>query len=247
MAQVVLFPVWEGDPLACVPVTQDDWSERLTRQIAETMRRRRRALGMSTQKVSDACVAAGHPIHRSVLANLEAGRRPMISVAELLILAKVLDVPPVLLVAPVGQARSVEVLPGVEATPMEAKAWVEGSAALDGGDIPLSIGSLIHDHADHERLAGYMREILDDLTKPEYEDHEGSYADLAELHRGLRLTRDRMRERGEVLPDLPEELAWVDEWSAVETRRVRGDQLPPGFRPGEPLAWERGRPGGRRG
>lgn len=64
---------------------------------------------MSAQELADATERLGLPIGRSVLANLENGRRPTISVAELLVLAAALRVPPIELVFPVGHVEHVEI------------------------------------------------------------------------------------------------------------------------------------------
>jgi hypothetical protein len=64
-----------------------------------------------------------------VIANLESGRREALSVAELLILAAALDVPPVMLIAAVGYEERVELLPGVEETAWRARGWILGALA----------------------------------------------------------------------------------------------------------------------
>lgn len=66
---------------------------------------------MSAQDLADETERLGHPIGRSVLANLENGRRPTLSVAELIVLAKALRVPPLLLLFPVGHVEEVELPP----------------------------------------------------------------------------------------------------------------------------------------
>jgi transcriptional regulator with XRE-family HTH domain len=64
-----------------------------------------------------------------VIANLENGRRETLSVAELLILAAALDVPPVMLIAAVGHEAHVQILPGVEETTWRARGWILGALA----------------------------------------------------------------------------------------------------------------------
>jgi transcriptional regulator with XRE-family HTH domain len=83
--------------------------------------------GMSAQQLSTACKELGHPIARSVIANLESGRRSNVSVAEMLILATALNVPPATLLFPVGFAASVEVVPGGFETPLRAVDWMSGN------------------------------------------------------------------------------------------------------------------------
>jgi transcriptional regulator with XRE-family HTH domain len=110
--------------------TQDPWAARITRSIAEEMRQRRKARGMSAEDLAAACTDLGMPIPRSTLADLENGRRASISVAEWLAIAAALDVPPVMLLCPVGTAQTAEVLPGAETPAFRAAQWVAGEAPL---------------------------------------------------------------------------------------------------------------------
>lgn len=81
---------------------------------------------MSAQQLSDACKNLGLPFSRSALANFESGRRPTISVAEVMVLGKALGVPPIELIFPVGQQDEVEVLPGQNLPPWVALQWFAG-------------------------------------------------------------------------------------------------------------------------
>jgi transcriptional regulator with XRE-family HTH domain len=81
---------------------------------------------MSAQDLSDACKALNFSFSRSAIANFESGRRPTISVAELTVLGKALDVPPIELVFPVGRQEEAEVLPGQELPPWVALKWFAG-------------------------------------------------------------------------------------------------------------------------
>lgn len=110
--------------------TQTPWAARITRAIAGEIRQRRKARGMSAEDLAAACADLGMPIPRSTLADLENGRRASISVAEWLAIAAALDVPPVMLLCPVGTADTAEVLPGTEAPAFRAAQWVAGEAPL---------------------------------------------------------------------------------------------------------------------
>jgi len=91
---------------------------------------------MSAQKVADACTALGVPIERSVLAGLENRRRSIVTVAEVIALARVLDVSPLSLIFPVGSVESVEVLPGVQTDPFTAAQWFAGEKPFPGDPAP---------------------------------------------------------------------------------------------------------------
>jgi transcriptional regulator with XRE-family HTH domain len=89
--------------------TSGDWSNRLAALIARQVRAYRRERGLSVQQLSDALARLGCDMKRPVLSNFENGRRPTISVAELFALALALDVPPIQLIFPIGQAEHVEI------------------------------------------------------------------------------------------------------------------------------------------
>jgi transcriptional regulator with XRE-family HTH domain len=113
-------------------VTQNGWPDRFVRTVAGEVRRYRKQARMSAQQLSDRCEALGLPIKRSVLANLESGRRTTISVPELLILAEALGVVPMLLLFPLGREETVEVLPGRQVDPWDAVRWFDGVSADPG-------------------------------------------------------------------------------------------------------------------
>jgi transcriptional regulator with XRE-family HTH domain len=114
--------------------TQAAWPARLTRTIAAQVKRIRTARKLSAQQLSDSCARLGLEMPRSVLADLENGRRAHISVAELLVLARALDVPPLLLVFPVGAEDQAEALPGEIRAPFRAAQWFTGERAFPGPD-----------------------------------------------------------------------------------------------------------------
>lgn len=107
-------------------MTQEEWPARLANRVAQEVRRHRERRDMSAQDLADACKALGLSFSRSAIANFESGRRPTISVAELTVLGKALDVPPIELVFPVGYQEEVEVLPGHELPAWTALKWFAG-------------------------------------------------------------------------------------------------------------------------
>jgi transcriptional regulator with XRE-family HTH domain len=106
--------------------TQDDWSAELTRSIAQQVRRRRKTIGWSAKHLSDACYILGHEIPRSVIADLENGRRRSISIAELLVLARALGASPVELVCPLEFDGQIRVSPTEPLASVEARQWWGG-------------------------------------------------------------------------------------------------------------------------
>ncbi|MFE2866660.1 helix-turn-helix domain-containing protein [Embleya sp. NPDC059259] len=215
----------------------DDWSGRLAYTIASEMRKYRHQRGMSVQQLSDACSALGLPIARSVLANFEARRRPTVSVAEVLVIARALRVAPALLLFPVGDptVNEVEFLPGETAGPWEALKWFtgEGRIPIDNlvprGTVEDGIAEWYEDPEEswkEEALALYLyrahadllKEWLDALTRARVYggDEVGQQAaHAAHLHAraledNISHLRGTLRIVGSIPPDLPPELTWLD-------------------------------------
>lgn len=215
-------------------VTQTSWPDRLTRTIAGEIRRYRTERGLSGQDLADKCALLGMPIHRSVLANLENGRRPSVSVAELLVLAAALEVPPLLLVLPVGRQQSIEILPGLTIDTWEAARWWEARGVLRYiPDLGAALGpeldedvALIHGHAHQEVLyrLRLMHASLEHATiaVSELLGEDGAASMLDQMNKGvrglvlaLRDVRISMRDAGLIPPPLPESLTFVDSASAL--------------------------------
>lgn len=98
------------------------------------------------------------PIQRSVLANLESGRRTTVTIAEVLVLAAALNVPPAILVFPVGQTETVEMLPDFPAEALEAVDWLAGVRPRDSQH-PFSRNALFL-YRRHRQLARSLRNQL---------------------------------------------------------------------------------------
>lgn len=141
-----------------------DWSTRLALAIAGEVRRHRQAQGLSAQQLSDRCSELGLPIQRSVLANLESGRRTTVTVAEVLVLAGALGIAPAQLVFPAGYQPSVEALPDKETGPLNAIDWFAGQAKLGGG-LPSRGYTPITSLRRHTQLVGFTRRALADREK----------------------------------------------------------------------------------
>jgi transcriptional regulator with XRE-family HTH domain len=97
------------------------------------------------------------PIQRSVLANLESGRRTTVNLAELLVLAAALGVPPVTLLFPAGYVRDVEVLPGVRKDPVVATDWFVGESFLDDASAKTGARTGLSRARQHQRLVSKLR------------------------------------------------------------------------------------------
>jgi len=157
-------------------MTQDGWAARYTRVIAGEIRRYRQQRGLSAQQVSDACAKAGLEISRSTLADLENGRRENITVTELLMLAAVLDVPPVQLMLPVLRGENTaEILPELSAPVWDAALWIRGEAKLRPH--PLRSG-LLTALDDDGRRYGY-KDVTEMSLLHDYETEVGRWTEYS--------------------------------------------------------------------
>ena len=115
---------------------EEGWAIRLAADIGRSVAYHRsgepgaQGRRMSAQALADRCAELGLPIGRVAITKLENGIREKVSVAELLVLAAALEVPPVLLIFPVGREKAVEVLPARPLDPWHATLWLSGDARL---------------------------------------------------------------------------------------------------------------------
>jgi transcriptional regulator with XRE-family HTH domain len=99
------------------------------------IREARQKHGWRVKDLAERCRKAGAAsITAAVITNLETRRRPgrEITAEELLALAWVLEVPPVLLLSPLNGDEALQVVPGEEKGPLDAPAWLaDDHAVLD--------------------------------------------------------------------------------------------------------------------
>lgn len=217
-----------GRGLYCEFMAQESWEQRLTSSVATQVRRYRRLRKMSAQGLSDRCAELGVPIARPVLSNLENGRRESITLAELLVLAQVLEVPPTLLISPVDIEPTMEILPARVAQTEDVLEWFAGERRFvitETGpgleaedsfwiDAPGAAG-YVHLYQHHSRLAAILsteRDISDSWGQAAVVE-ESLDAGVRRMMRGageLRLVRRTMREKGLRVPELPPELQFLE-------------------------------------
>ncbi|MFD5874051.1 helix-turn-helix domain-containing protein [Streptomyces sp. NPDC060322] len=164
-----------------------DWATRLALKVAGEVRRHRQDQGLSAQQLSDRCAVLGMPIQRSVLANLESGRRTTVTAAEILVLAHALNVPPGILLFPVGYEAETEMLPGRYTEPVAAVEWLAGRTFFDDNaadhffDTPLGLARV---HQDAVRqLQSAMRRVSH--ARAEHDRAISQYGSLASEHEHL--------------------------------------------------------------
>ncbi|MGH3257793.1 MAG: helix-turn-helix domain-containing protein [Streptosporangiaceae bacterium] len=202
-------------------MSQNSWSAEFAKLVGGQVKRWRTERGISAQKLADRCADLGMEIPRAVLANLENGRRPVVQVTELLILAAALEVPPVVLIAPLGSQADIEILPGRTLTTRDAVLWLSGQTHLsedpsDNATEWLSVASdktIVPMYEYHDRMLEELEAIP--TEGPVLTDAEGNViSDSAQWRREtisrLREHRALMRQRGLLLPPLPADLENID-------------------------------------
>jgi len=105
---------------------KQDWAKGLHVRIAAAIKNARG--NRSAQWLADETERLGYPISRAAIANYESGRKKGLDIAELLVLAAALRIPPLAVLFPQLPEGFVEVLPGVETTSWDAAAWFSGEA-----------------------------------------------------------------------------------------------------------------------
>lgn len=202
-----------------------EWADHVTANVAGEVRRRRKELGWSAQKLADKCADIGHSIPRNVIANMESGRRSNLPLVDVIVLAKALYTSPLSLIYPLGYVTEVQRLPlqDTEYT-WDAMRWFTGEVddyCLDGESGMLRS---FREHARLQRavlaaLEGEKREkwraekAVNQAERDEALHDQAAYAERAVLAKyELRSTRGHIREDGGTPPVLPPgpELADVD-------------------------------------
>ncbi|AEW95199.1 MULTISPECIES: helix-turn-helix domain-containing protein [Streptomycetaceae] len=208
-------------------MTHDGWAAAFTARVAQAIREARKAAGLTMGEVAQGCADRGlAEITEHSLKNLELGRKSSLTIADLVVLADVLNVPPVLLLFPLGTAPTVEALPGRTISTWDALAWFTGEAALDEpaaegtardvldrfrqhGDLVAAATTSYALARERRRMASTTLDRARRATLLQraegYEEH--AFEDAQEL----RTYRERMRQRGLTPPALPDELAFVDQ------------------------------------
>jgi transcriptional regulator with XRE-family HTH domain len=216
----------------------------LSEIAAQQINRLRKRAGMNREQLAERCRELGAPdnLTAAAIANIETGRpnpdtgrrRRDITVDELAIFGRALDVPPLLLLFPVGYVEQVEALPGSVLSTWYAAKWFGGEQPwiLDnaepdadlstwrqnraGLDAHRTHDSLMREWVDAESLAEAAREDMSSAKdvadreafrrQVEWHERRGEQAIAA-----LRQLRRSARGQGLVLPKLLPALAHIDD------------------------------------
>jgi transcriptional regulator with XRE-family HTH domain len=136
-----------------------------TKVIAARVRELRRKRGWTAVQLGEAMSAQGIRWDRSIVANLENGRRATVSVDEWFALAYVLDVPPIGLLVPADLVAEYMVTPTYAVGVGRVEPWVTGSLPLP----PIDAHQYGEDRGrarwkpDWEERLAYMRAVYPEL------------------------------------------------------------------------------------
>lgn len=131
-------------------------SVRASDLIGQRVKEIRDKRGWTAEQLAARCAEIGAPeLTRSVLANIESGRRDWesgrrrrdVTVDEMLTLAYALEVQPPLLFTPLSGADLLQVTPATELDVIDALAWIDGGEA----GIRMLAGSTVESDADEDR------------------------------------------------------------------------------------------------
>lgn len=106
------------------------WELELSRRVGLAVQARRKALGLTAQQLAERTKDLGYHVTRVAISKIEGNLRAgKLDIAELLVLALALDIPPALLVFPGYPEGSVEVVPGRTADSGSAVNWLGGRSS----------------------------------------------------------------------------------------------------------------------
>lgn len=182
----------------------------LTRVVGENLAYWRKERGLSLAELSARMGDAGLPLNLNGLNKIERGNRG-VDLDELVALARVLDLPPLLLIFPVGSPSTIELLPGVHVPPWLAARWFTGEAGFpipgpEGGwdvvgeDQYTWINAVTHDFRIQEEAVENWRRAR----------QSGDSREETAWSRSLQLTRQRIRDRGMDPGELAADVAHLD-------------------------------------
>jgi transcriptional regulator with XRE-family HTH domain len=243
-------------------MSNTEWS--LSDIVGEQVVLHRKRADLTREQLAQKCADLGYPaLTVPALANIETGRRDKtgrrrrdVTIEELVVLARALQIPPTLLVLPVGRAESIEALPGITVTTWGAARWFTGDRAFsqdpeeveafERGAAPIALFRA-HDRAQRvwdrtvenlENAEARAAAATNDQDRALHQGHARAYAEsLQRLQDSWQSGRRVMRQLGLTPPrTVPEELAeTIDDPDPSPPFARRDIQTPVTWLPGRDL------------
>jgi transcriptional regulator with XRE-family HTH domain len=208
--------------LAVVDEPADAWEAALAKSVGNRVAQFRKQRGLTAQQLSgELRDRLGLDLKRTVIGNLESGYRRAITYAEILALAHVLNVPPLLLMVPIG-TDDFQPLPGVTEEPWWSAMWITGEGLPPACDEPApGMADQYVGHLDYLGLYRQHTDLIGQWTRALHlPDPAVARAHMHEVEKAIALVRASIRDRGGVPPRLPKELQSIDQRNV--TRRDPG-------------------------
>jgi transcriptional regulator with XRE-family HTH domain len=174
-----------------------EWEEGMSERVGKAIQDRRNALGLTAQQLAERTRRLGYLVSRVAISKIEGNKRSgKLDVAELLVLAVALEIPPALLLFPsFPEDGGVELFPGYKTWPPAAIRWLCGESPL-----PVQIhsddtvGEANPPNAGTELVGAYARQTYLEarLRHAEFKEQFGAKATPEELaESGQRLVQDQ--------------------------------------------------------
>lgn len=180
------------------------------------IRTQRNRQGMTAQQLADQVAESGGKLSRQAISKIETGDRG-VSLDELLVLARALGVPPILLLFPVGTRETVEPLPGMVVYTDDAMQWFTGERPGPGAEDWQRRAAPVLLWRQHARQVSEYFNARDEvrrwdrLAPSDDLDTEIRLRVVRErVEDDLRTTRAEMRRHGLTPPKLPAELEHLE-------------------------------------
>lgn len=199
-------------------IEADSWPARLALTVGQQVKlyRERPEFKISAQILADRTAVLGHEIKRSVIANLESGRRDFVTLSDVLVLAAALDVPPMALIVPIQRGGRVEVLNGAfVSSPWDAIDWINGLGRYIYHENPDGTAEWQGSHLSwHTSSAPFNAKLFYDVARSQLhsalidaeeteglpEAHAVALSRIIEIKRELRSIREDLDELGVEVP-----------------------------------------------
>jgi transcriptional regulator with XRE-family HTH domain len=177
---------------------------------------------MSAQQLADRTAELGMPIPRSVLANLESGRRETVSAAELIVLAAALNVAPIELICPTGYDEQAEILPGRMVDSLSAVRWFTGELKMETAGGAAKLRQAARDEQSSTYLIEYHEELINRLRTREAEVSR-AHMDVAEADFAVQSIADAIAAADGDDKERAAELAEAERTAKAEAVRAERD------------------------
>lgn len=211
---------------------------RPTQYVSASLARLRQEQRLTYTEISARLTALGQPIPTIGLTRIEKGER-RVDIDEVVALAQVFNVPPIMLMFPIGMAEETELLPGQRLDPWKAAKWFMGKEALD--PLPRSREAAVMGLFEkHDLLMEEAGSARSEVTLWPSETGEDPKFKAAERRwrialRDFRMVRAQIRQFGLNPPELDEDLLMVDDSTyrfltrEEITQRYPTSTFPPGL------------------